>query len=213
MDGYCEAGESRAFRPRSGRVTFLCSVQRKVHQKKDTPALRLPDILSSRSARGVGPFRRHIRVPTKRWPTSCRPPFGLIRHHAPQRRGPLRAAGIVPAKPEQTPQRSLPTMLPLRIQLGVCHCRFEILSVVVEDVGLLRHEAAIVHIFRIQGHSEAGYSLEQNFDRRLGDVGLSFSGRCRTPFDGSGARVSRGTIASTSSKRLGAVGNIARRSQ
>ena len=52
--------------------------------------MRLPDILSSRSARGVGPFRRHIGVPTKRWPTSCRPPFGHFRHHAPQRRGPER---------------------------------------------------------------------------------------------------------------------------
>jgi hypothetical protein len=45
-----------------------------------------------RSAQGDGSFRRHIRVPTKRCPTSCRPPCGLIRHPAPLRRGPLKSA-------------------------------------------------------------------------------------------------------------------------
>jgi hypothetical protein len=54
------------------------------------------------SAQGDGSFRRHILVPTKRWPTSCRPPFGLIRQPAPLRRGPVEERALLRARTRAT---------------------------------------------------------------------------------------------------------------
>jgi hypothetical protein len=64
------------------------------------------------SAQGDGSFRRHILVPTKRWPTSCRPPCGLIRHPAPLRRGPFEERALLRARTTATTTSRAPASAP-----------------------------------------------------------------------------------------------------
>jgi hypothetical protein len=81
-----------SFRPHRARVTFSCLPKRKSPKRRAPRRSAHGTSMCRGSARGGGSFRRHILVPTKRWPTSCRPPCGLIRHPAPLRRGPLKSA-------------------------------------------------------------------------------------------------------------------------
>jgi hypothetical protein len=91
---------SRAFRPqkRTGDFSFL--VERKVHQKKDTPGYAP----SAHPALRVRVRRRdfstvHPCTDEKRR-ASCAPPFGFTHRHPPLRRGP-KATGIVPVDRKQ----------------------------------------------------------------------------------------------------------------
>jgi hypothetical protein len=99
--------EIESFRPLSARVTFSCLPKRK-SPKRSAPRRSAHGTSMCRgSAQAGGSFRQHVHVLTKRWPTSCRPPFGLIHHPAPLRRGPLKSARSCAQELQQRPQRNI----------------------------------------------------------------------------------------------------------
>jgi hypothetical protein len=91
-----------SFRPHRARVTFSCLPKRKSPKRRAPRRSAHGTSMCRGSARGGGSFRRHILVPTKRWPTSCRPPCGLIRHPAPLHRGPVEERALLRARTTAT---------------------------------------------------------------------------------------------------------------
>jgi hypothetical protein len=98
---HCAAGAARTAKP-ARRAEGRMPGVKKDHQRES--ARRSAHVTSTcrGSAQGDGSFRRHILVPTKRWPTSCRPPFGLIRQPAPLRRGPVEERALLRARTRAT---------------------------------------------------------------------------------------------------------------
>ncbi len=95
--GFCiqEPSVSSAARPSS---SFLL-VQERRNQKEGHPgpcAFRASCPPGSRLH--YGPFRQYIRVLAKRWPTSCRPPFGLFLRAAAATQGPQQRPASCPQK-------------------------------------------------------------------------------------------------------------------
>jgi hypothetical protein len=91
----------------------------KSNRKEGRPkALRPPGILPCGFAPGGGSFRQYVHVLTKRWPTSCRPAFGLFPPPCAQRMGPLSRRAHPARKNGEPSQR--PSSATLRLLAHGC---------------------------------------------------------------------------------------------